>query len=539
MKAEAQAQARSDPAEDVDMSQQESGNKDNEIPEVEWIEVQRARDRHFKLFVQSELLHGGQDKSEELRTLVWDQQVNIVEGPRYTKHNSMTGYSLSVETQEELELLLGVGAKISDEDGNETQVLMFQRMDNTKKEEEFERTVEVYGLPPRIHPDRIKSALIKYGEVERINVLPCAKGMKMKAAVVFKGMEAVDLIRKVKLQYILIGKDFARIYRIGQERIKWEESFVAKLTCLPFGTTPADLKDLLSSNMATFITVPWVPTRDGNNIRRLREAYVHFSSEEMRDSAIEKQIRVGKQVAQWATLDEKKCYQCGETGHIIRECEERKKRMETRAHMRMVNRFQNGGQIRMIHGSWAAAAAAGLGHKLQGQQTQKQNDSIGQNNNSQGQQTQGQEQKQTSKLNQGQQTAVNNNAKSGQEMEQRIIRMEKKFEEAYSKMMDALEAEKARGDLLLKMVVKMVSSGLGGCIETNELEAAGLSGDQIRNSQQKDRRGKNAFIPLSNVSLAGIHKTISERNQTKNPHELPLNPKYNNLGQTTSNNHNE
>ena len=151
------------------------------------------RDRHFKLFVQSELLHGGQDKSEELRTLVWDQQVHIVEGPRYTKHNSMTGYSLSVETQEELELLLGVGAKISDEDGNETQVLMFQRMDNTKKEEEFERTVEVYGLPPRIRPDRIKSALIKYGEVERINVLPCAKGMKMKAAVVFKSMEAVDL----------------------------------------------------------------------------------------------------------------------------------------------------------------------------------------------------------------------------------------------------------------------------------------------------------------------------------------------------------
>ncbi|KAG0028265.1 hypothetical protein BGZ83_005090, partial [Gryganskiella cystojenkinii] len=67
-------------------------------------------------------------------------------------------------------------------------------------------------------------------------------------------------------------------------------------------------------------------------------------------------------------------------------------------------------------------------------------------------------------------------------MEQRIMkniekRMEKKYEEMHREMMNALSEHKARADLFLKLVVKMVSSGMGGCLEKTELEAAGLSGD--------------------------------------------------------------
>ena len=209
----------------------------------------------------------------------------------------------------------------------------------------------------------------------------------------------------------------------------------------------------------------------------------------------------------------------------------------------------------MVHGSWAAAASAGLGNNQHGQQqNQRHANNNGQHNNNtntnngqqnnQGQRPQGQEQKQAAgQPNQGQQ-AANTIMENTHELEQRITRnvekkMEKRFEDAYSKMMDALDKERARGDLLLKMVIKMVSSGLGGCVEKNELEAAGLSGDQIRNSQQQDRRGKKVFIPTTNESLARLEEVITNRQSAKSTVDLPTKPQQTNGKNNSTPNRND
>ncbi|KAF9983259.1 hypothetical protein BGZ79_005809, partial [Entomortierella chlamydospora] len=176
--------------EDEDMEDMEDSEDQNMVSN-EWHQVQRAKDRCFSAVVPLDYLFGttAREKKQELEELMINNYVHCTEGP--TKIKMETGdpcFKFSVETKDELEKLLEIPMEIAHPDGIVEQVMMFTRVDNSRRVSELERTVEVYGLHPRTAESRIRAALNKFGSLEQgqIATRPCTKGCKITAKVIFR-----------------------------------------------------------------------------------------------------------------------------------------------------------------------------------------------------------------------------------------------------------------------------------------------------------------------------------------------------------------
>ncbi|KAG0366463.1 hypothetical protein BGZ54_005297, partial [Gamsiella multidivaricata] len=158
----------------------------------EWIEVQRARDRFFAASIHLDSIHGNTaaEKKSELQDILLRASVHCTEGPSRIKlPTGEAAFRIAVETQSELDMLLRFEDRITLEDGTTEKYSMFTRMDNTRREAEQERTIEVYGLHPLTDDFRIKSAMARYGVVEKIITRPCKNGIKITARVIFEDVQ--------------------------------------------------------------------------------------------------------------------------------------------------------------------------------------------------------------------------------------------------------------------------------------------------------------------------------------------------------------
>ncbi|KAG0283254.1 hypothetical protein BGZ98_006407, partial [Dissophora globulifera] len=191
------------------------------------------------------------------------------------------------------------------------------------------------------------SAMSQYGNIENISTRPCSRGVKIAAEVVFRNLDGVKAFKEAVQDYVYIGKDLARVRKIGTESVAWEMKFVAKLSGLPVGTNDLDLADLLGEGKANFVKVPRYFTRDGKQWRYQREAFVYFATEEDMKKAMETPVKIGDAAMFWGDKDEKRCRQCNKMGHIMRECRVYQEMQKTKEHMRAVKEYQRGGALRV------------------------------------------------------------------------------------------------------------------------------------------------------------------------------------------------
>lgn len=458
----------------------------------EWHEVTRTRDRHFMLFAKDEILTGEDqnEKKEELLHILWHMKINVIEGPFHKTTATGNGYKFTVETETEMNKLLSSTVEAKNEEGNPVKHAMFKRLDNTERVLEIERTVEVYGLHPRTHLDRVKSALARFGEIERITTRPCTRGMKITASVVFTSKEAADGIRNSNLASVFVGKDMARIRRIGTDTIEWDKTIVAKLTCLPFGTTPLDLSSLVGTNKASFITIPWAITREGQKSRRVCEAFVYFPSEEAKEQVTKKGVSFGewkngeKRQAYWVGLDEKRCYQCGESGHLRMECTVFQKVQETKEHQRAVTRYQKGGPLKVVSERSFSDILRGNKKKDSGENQEKNNK---QEKTTQEHKPKEQEQKQE------QQHKTTTRDVQHQAIEKKM----KSYTDTIVRMEDEMRAMRTQNTALFQLLIALISKTTEIDIAPEIMAAAGFSSDISRNKTGQKSGFRGNALPLN------------------------------------------
>jgi len=499
LKAMQAAEARQeDTDEDTNM------NTDEET-KTDWQEVKRAKDRFFAAAVMIDTIHGETtyEKRLELESIMLQVKIHCTEGPTRIKVNDEPAFRVAVETKEDFEKLLAMTVKIEDEQGIEETVGMFKRLDNTQRESELERTVEVYGLPPRIAEFRIISAMNTFGPVEKISTRPCSKGVKITAQVVFNSVDDVLDLKKSGRNHVYVGKDLARLRKIGNEMVTWELKHVAKLSGLPSGTSELDLQSLLGEDKADFVTVPKFYIREGKQMRLQREAFVYFRTEEAMKKMMESPIKIGDIQLHWGDREEKRCRQCGNLGHIMKECNVFKELQKTREHMRAVKEFQRGGALKVTSRKSFAVVAGGNENKDSGNQQPKEQET---------QKTQGQQQT-TAK-----QSGMDNNITPAQTKQSAAV--DKKINQL-TETVERLQAEQRQlvqqNSVLLQLVVTMMTQHLGVTIPAEQLVAAGLSADINRNAP-KTKNGKSTAVqglPSTNELLAKVMATIVTVQNTK------------------------
>jgi len=328
-------------------------NDAEDAAEQEWHEVHRVKDRFYMAFIEASTLSEGTRKAqeEELRELAWSLKANITDGPHPCTRDGVPGFKVSVENEQDLLQLLGQQLTITDEDNNVQVKNMFTRMDNSRRESELERTVEVSGLHPRTELDRIKSAFVRFGEVERVTTRPQREGLRMSARVLFNSGDSLQDIRSKGVQYVQVGNDLVRLSWIGRDRLTWDLSFSAKLTGLRRKMHSADLIALIGQDKASFVQVPWVGREGQKDTYQLREAYVYFPTQEMMDSVTKSGVRIADgrgTTLQWVGLQEKRCYECGAADHTQWKCPKAMREKEDNKHKRMVQAFAKGKAIRVV-----------------------------------------------------------------------------------------------------------------------------------------------------------------------------------------------
>jgi hypothetical protein len=475
MKAKAHQQPTGQDSEDLNM-----------LDKDEWHQVVRTKERFFAAVVMLEMLHGTtvREKRQELEEFMVEKQVHCTEGPTKIMFESgEAAFRIAVETEEELQRLLDVIVEGEDETGVLTQETMFTRMDNKSRESALERTVEVYGLHPRTPEFRMQSAMSRFGEVEKINTRPCSKGIKITAQVVFRNSEDVRKIKEAGLSSVFVGKDLARLRKVGGDMVDWELRYVAKLSCLPLGTTALDLQSLLGQDKANFLTVPKFFIQAGKQTRHQREAFVYFPSEEVKEKMTATPVKIGEIEAQWGNTDEKRCRQCGKVGHLQRECEIYKEVMKTKEHVKMVREYQKGGALRVTSERSFAQMATGMNQKA-AKATPTNTESKTNTSDA-------------TKLN----TAVD-----------KKINM---LTDTINRLQEQQQQMAAMNRVLMQLVITMMSNNMGMTLPAELLVAAGLSPDVSRNVQKGKNKneGKGVQmegIPPTNESIAGIMSLISK-----------------------------
>ncbi|KAG0196191.1 hypothetical protein BGX28_010454 [Mortierella sp. GBA30] len=470
-----------------------SGEDLNMLDRNEWHRVTRVKDRNFAATVLAEKIHGTTlaEKKQELQQMLVECHLHCIEGPTRIIVSDKAAFRVTFETQKELETVLEF--MWEDEEADiPSQERMFTIMDSTHRNSQLERTVEVYGLHPRIEEFRIRTAMSRFGEIENVTTRPCTKGIKLTASVVFSEVDDVKKIKELGLTSIYVGKDLARLRKIGGEMVNWELRFVAKLSCLPLGTTPMDLHSLLGEGKADFLTVPKIFAKQGRLVRHQREAFVYFPSEKVMEEMTATPVSIGEAEAFWGTIEEKRCRECSKIGHLQRECEIYKEVLKTKEHIRMVKEYQKGGALRVTKERTFAEMAGGSNSAVAGKQQQN-----------------------------GGTQHVTKTAATERKMDKEettaqpkfVSNMEKKMNtlmETITRLQEEQQKMAAMNQILMQMVITMVSNNMGMSLPTELLASAGLSTDLSRNAMKgkaKNGNGKGVIvdgIPPTNESLAGI-----------------------------------
>jgi hypothetical protein len=473
----------------------------------EWHQVPHANRRQYSAIVRMSLLHGETHKNKvgDLQDLFMQHEVHCVEGPYKTKTvDGDAALKVTVETREDLDKLL---AFTTFEDGDEEQETpLFTTVDNSKRENITERTIEVYGLHPRTSEVRIRMAMNKLGKIEEGHIVtrPCTKGFKITAMVVFTNVETVKKIKDSGRTSVFVGTQLARLRKIGTEMVDWHMEHVAKLSGLPRYTTEMDLASLLGEGKADFIDIPYV-FQGERRFTNLSEAFVYFKSPEDMATLMATPVRIGDREMFWGDKHEKRCRQCHQLGHIMKDCQVYQEVLETRAHMKAVRAYQRGGTMRVSPQRSFANIVGNASVHQQQQQPQQQTQHV---------QQQQQPQQAQHAANRHETTTGSN--EHGQNPNKFSNEYDKKFNQmnaTINRLLEEQERITSMNKVLMHLVIQMISSNMGQSVSPDLLEAAGLGSDICRvatGPTPKKGKGKAKDMLSINESLAGINAKITE-----------------------------
>ncbi|KAF9950689.1 hypothetical protein BGZ72_007679 [Mortierella alpina] len=478
--------------------QQSSQDSEDEVMDNsdEWHEVVRTKDNIDGAAIKSRNLFGVTDREKfrELNDLIIDAKVHCIEGPFKIRIDGEGGFRMKFETEEQLQKILALEGLVTDIDGMSTQQRLFTRLQRSDRQTETARTVEVYGIHPRTPEARIRSAMSRFGEIEFVRIRACSRGIKSTASVVFFNNTSVEQIKGMGLTAVFVGRDLARLRTIGEDRVDWQLGFVAKLSCLPFGTNALDLRTLLGKGKADFITVPQIYSRDGRQQRYQREAFVYFKTEEDMEKTTSTPVKIGEVKAIWGSTEEKRCRECHKLGHIQKECDIYKEVLKTKEHVKMVREYQRGGPLRVTKERSYASLAGGSDaqQQMSQQQTGTEQATVS---------TQ-QAAKETSKG-----TAVPVTQHKG------IEKKMNELKDTIDRLHEVQQQLMAQNQVLMQLVIAMLSNNMGVSVPAETLMLAGLSGDPSKNAMKSKAKsaggGIAAGILQTNESLAGIMGLIT------------------------------
>jgi hypothetical protein len=194
------------------------------------------------------------------------------------------------------------------------QPLKSRNDDETKK-----RTLFIRDLPLDVNKSLLKVILEeKFGEIESLKTRLAGPWYRADATFVNdKGIQ-----ENLDLWSIQYKKDLCRIVPayFTHDEIDERNSRTAKLTGLPFGTTPIDLKEILKRFNAKTCFIP----RTRSRYHRCRFAYISFENDDdLEQATVNTAIRFGEDELFWDSEDTKTCHKCGSSQHLVADCEER------------------------------------------------------------------------------------------------------------------------------------------------------------------------------------------------------------------------
>ncbi|KAF9413577.1 hypothetical protein BGZ76_005004 [Entomortierella beljakovae] len=359
---------------EIDESEDDKEEENEETEQTkEWTLVASRRERILAVKVALEDLRGETNKErlEDLMDVLLGYRINPVNKPSKMKIQGKQCFRVTVKNQAEMDALLEVmtddGLNPAEDDEEEddinrpqgmeipsgkvyvkdSQVMatprpLFQRIDIFAEQHiNMERSVEIYGIPAKVDSRLIKTAMHQLGDIEKVMVRGCARGVKLAAVIRYTDGEAVETAKKVGLRNVTIGTEMVRIKKLGSEHLKWDLEHVCKLHGLPNNTTPVDLMGVLSSMgiKADFIEIPKIYINNGRHMRYRQEAFIYFRNEKDMTDAVARSIRIGKSDLMWLPTNDKRCYTCNGKMHVGTKCPMWLEQMESRSHKKRVMEF--------------------------------------------------------------------------------------------------------------------------------------------------------------------------------------------------------
>src|SRR5262249_34665489 len=137
------------------------------------------------------------------------------------------------------------------------------------------------------------------------------------AVIQYTTVDPVDYFRTTWAK--MIRSDMVRVEpkNLTNEEKAQRTAFCYKLTGLPRGTTAYDLVSGFKETKVKACAIPFHP----KTYRPMNHAYVYFASQEDADNATEKVIFLDEHQLQWVHPELQHCHGCGQTGHVIKECD--------------------------------------------------------------------------------------------------------------------------------------------------------------------------------------------------------------------------
>jgi len=186
-------------------------------------------------------------------------------------------------------------------------------------EEVQHRTLVVRDLPLDVNRNLLKVILENtFGKIETLRTRTA--GPWYRADVIFEKSESIE--NNLDCWAIQYKKDLCRVAPayFTKDDIDMRNAFTVKLTNLPFGTTPIDLKEILRQVKAKTCFIP----RTRSRYTRKRFAYVSFASEDdIKIVLTNVRVKFNGTELYWEAEDTKTCHKCGSPKHLITNCEEK------------------------------------------------------------------------------------------------------------------------------------------------------------------------------------------------------------------------
>jgi hypothetical protein len=195
----------------------------------------------------------------------------------------------------------------------------FTLLQNRGDDEVLQRSLVVRDLPLDVNRNLLKTILEnKFGKIEALRMR--IAGPWYRADITFEQAEGMQQHKELwSIQY---KKDLCRIAPayFTRDDIEQRHQYTAKLTNLPFGTTPVDLQEILRQVKAKTCFIP----RTRTQYSRKRFAYISFESEEDLQNVMT-HIRVvfNDNELYWEAENSKTCHKCGSSQHLVAKCSEK------------------------------------------------------------------------------------------------------------------------------------------------------------------------------------------------------------------------